>query len=110
MVQLSIGDIDKKIHANNSNKGIANPGVSDFPPAPVLTVVTAAFKKREPAIAELMSKVSFDVDTMNGILAWKKEKKASATEAAVRFLTQEKDTWSKWVNAEARKKLSAILK
>ena len=72
--------------------------------------MTAAFKKREPAIAELMSKVSFDVDTMNGILAWKKEIKASATEAAVRFLTQEKDTWSKWVNAEARKKLSAILK
>ena len=110
MVKLSIGDIDKKVHANNSNKDIANPGVSDFPPAPVLTVVTAAFKKRESAIAELMSKVSFNVDTMNGLLAWKKDQKASAEEAAVRFLNQEKGTWSKWVNADARKKLSAILK
>ena len=73
-------------------------------------MVTAAFKKREPAIAELMSKVSFDVNTMNGLLAWKKEKKASAEEAAVRFLTQEKATWANWVSADARKKLGAILK
>ena len=109
MVKLTIGDIDAKVHAANSNKDISNPGVSDFPPAPVLTVVTAAFKKREPAIAELMSKVSFDVNTMNGLLAWKKEKKASAEEAAVRFLTQEKATWANWVSADARKKLGAIL-
>jgi len=56
-----------------------------------------------------MSKVSFDVNTMNGLLAWKKEKKASAEEAAVRFLTQEKATWANWVSADARKKLGAIL-
>ena len=33
-----------------------------------------------------MSKVSFDVDVMNGVLAWRKAKGASAEEAAVRFL------------------------
>ena len=110
MKKLSIGKIDAKIHSANQNKGNPNPGVSDFPPAPVLTVVTAAFKKREPAVVDLMSKVSFDVSTMNGLLAWKKDKKASAEEAAVRFLKQENATWSKWVSADARKKLSSILK
>ena len=57
-----------------------------------------------------MSKVSFDVGVMNALLAWKKDEGASAEEAAVRFLTNEKDTWSKWVNDEARTKLSALLK
>jgi glycine betaine/proline transport system substrate-binding protein len=110
MTKISIGDIDTEAHSANQNKDNANPKVSDFPPAPVLTVVTADFKKREPAAAKLMSNVSFDVNVMNSLLAWKKEKGASAEEAAVRFLTQEKETWSKWVSDEARKKLSAILR
>ena len=110
MKKLSIGAIDVKVHTENQNKGAANPGVSDFPPAPVLTVVTSAFKKREPAIAKLMSNVSFDVDVMNGLLAWKKDKGASAEEAAVRFLNTQKSTWSNWVSDGARKKLSAIIK
>ena len=110
MTKLEIGDIDQKIHSANQNKDNANPGVSDFPPAPVLTVVTSDFKKREPEIAKLMSSISFDVGVMNALLAWKKDKGASAEEAAVRFLTNEKDTWSKWVNDKARAKLSALLK
>ena len=110
MKKLSIGAIDVKVHTENQNKGAANPGVSDFPPAPVLTVVTSAFKKREPTIAKLMSNVSFDVDVMNGLLAWKKDKGASAEEAAVRFLNTQKSTWSNWVSDGARKKLSAIIK
>ena len=110
MKKLSIGPIDAKVHSGNQNKGTANPGVSDFPPAPVLTVVTSAFKKREPAIAKLMSKVSFDVEVMNGLLAWKKDKGASAEEAAVRFLNTQKSTWTNWVNDGAHKKLSAIIK
>jgi len=110
MKKLSIGTIDVKVHTENQNKGTANPGVSDFPPAPVLTVVTSAFKKREPTIAKLMSNVSFDVDVMNGLLAWKKDKGASAEEAAVRFLNTQKSTWSNWVSDGARKKLSAIIK
>jgi len=110
MKKITIGDINADIHTANQNKDNPKPGVSDFPPAQVLTVVTSAFKKREPAAADLMSKVSFDVDVMNGLLAWKEEKGASAEEAAVRFLTSEKSTWSKWVNDGARKKLAAILK
>ncbi|MEO9904069.1 ABC transporter substrate-binding protein [Nisaea sp.] len=110
MAKVEIGAINQEIHTGNQNKDNANPGVSDFPPAPVLTVVTANFKKREPAVAELMSKVSFDVNVMNEVLAWKKAKGASAEEAAVRFLSTQSDVWSKWVSDDARTKLSALIK
>ena len=110
MAKVKIGEIDQKIHSGNQNKENSNPGISDFPPAQVLTVVTADLKKREPAVAKLMSKVSFDVDVMNGVLAWRKAKGASAEEAAVRFLSTESKIWGAWVSDDARKKLSALIK
>ena len=110
MAKVKIGEIDQKIHSGNQNKENSNPGISDFPPAQVLTVVTAALKKREPAVAKLMSKVSFDVDVMNGVLAWRKAKGASAEEAAVRFLSTQSKIWGAWVSDDARKKLSSLIK
>lgn len=109
MHKIEIGPVDEKIHEANQSKDTTNPGVSDFPPAPVLTVVTADFKESHPEIAELMSKVSFDVDLMNQLLAWKKDNGASAEETAVRFLTNNKDVWSEWISDEARGKLANFL-
>ncbi len=109
MTKIEIGPIDNDVHAANQNKDNANPGVSDFPPAPVLTVATTDFKSSNPEIAELMSKVVFDVDLMNALLAWQQENKASSEEAAVFFLTNHKDVWSNWISDDAKSKLSAIL-
>jgi len=109
MVKVEIGPVDEAIHAENQNADTESPGVSDFPPAPVLTVVTADFREREPEIAELMGRVSFDIDTMNGLLAWKDENNASIEETAVHFITGNTDTWSGWVNADARENLSALI-
>lgn len=110
MTKVSIGDIDAQVHTANQNKENANPGVSDFPPAPVLTVATAALTEREPAVAALMGKVSFDVDLLSGLLAWKEENSASAEEAAVYFLTGNSDIWSQWIDDAAREKLAAFIK
>ncbi|MGG7646373.1 ABC transporter substrate-binding protein [Rhodovulum sp. YNF3179] len=109
MVKVEIGPIDEEIHAANQNQDNADPGVSDFPPAPVLTVVTAEFRDREPEIAELMSKVSFDINVMNALLAWKDANNASVEETAVHFITENPDTWSGWVSDAARAELSALL-
>ena len=109
MVKVALGDIDTDVHSANQNKDNANPGVSDFPPAPVLTVATAALTEREPEIAELMGNVSFDVDVLSSILAWQEENSASAEEAAVYFLTSQSDTWSGWINDDARAKLSKFI-
>lgn len=110
MTKVAIGDIDMEAHKRNSNKDNANPAVSDFPPAPVLTVATADLAKREPEVAALMGKVSFEIGLLSRLLAWQEKNSASAEEAAVYFLTTESDVWSKWVNEDARAKLSAFIK
>ncbi|MGB0508316.1 MAG: ABC transporter substrate-binding protein [Pikeienuella sp.] len=110
LTQIKIGDIDADIHLANQNVDNPNPGVSDFPPAPVLTVSTAAFVKSNPDIANLMRNVSFDIPVLNGVLAWKDNNGASAEEAAVHFITNNSDIWSGWVNDAAREKLAALIK
>jgi len=109
MARVDLGDYNAEIHEANQNADNPAPGVSDFPAAPVLTSVTTDFQEREPEIAELMSKISFDTDTMSALLAWMDENNASAEEAAVYFLTNNQDTWSDWLSDEARENLSAIL-
>lgn len=110
MTKVVIGDIDMDAHKRNSNKDNAQPAVSDFPPAPVLTVATADLAKREPEVAALMGNVSFEIGLLSRLLAWQEKNSASAEEAAVYFLTTESDVWSKWVNDDARAKLSAFIK
>lgn len=110
LVQVKIGEVNADVHTANTNKDNPNPGVSDFPPAPVLTVATKALTEREPEIAELMSKVSFDIDILNSVLAWQDTNGASAEEAAVYFLTNHSDVWSGWINDAAREKLATLIK
>lgn len=110
MVQVKIGEIDEEAHLANSNAGIDNPAVSDFPPAPVLTVATAELAEREPAVAELMGKVSFDIDVLNSVLAWQDAESASAEEAAVHFISNNSEVWSEWLDDSAREKLAQLIK
>lgn len=110
LTQIKIGEIDEAVHLANQDVDNANPGVSDFPAAPVLTVSTAAFVKNNPDVAELIRNVSFDIEVLNGVLAWKDNNGASAEEAAVYFITNNSDIWSGWVNDEARTKLAALIK
>lgn len=109
MTRVEIGSIDEEIHGRNQNQDTEEPGISDFPAAPILTAVTADFAEREPAIADLMSNMTFKTDTMSGILAWMDENGANSQEGAVYFLTNFTDEWSGWVNDEARENLSALL-
>lgn len=109
MTRVDLGAYKEDVHAANQNPDTENPGVSDFPAAPVLTSVTANFKEREPEIAELMSHVSFETSTMSSVLAWMDENNASAEEAAVHYLTTYKDRWSTWLSDDAREKLGSVL-
>lgn len=109
MTRVKLGEYKEDVHAANQNPDNPNPGVSDFPAAPVLTSVTADLKEREPQVVELMSNVTFDVDTMNKLIAWKDEQGASVEETAVYFLQNYPDVWSAWLNDSARKKLSGLI-
>ncbi|MDZ7709942.1 MAG: glycine betaine ABC transporter substrate-binding protein [Roseovarius sp.] len=106
MTKVDLGEVNPEIHARNQNADTDNPGVSDFPPAPILTAVTATFQAENPEVFELMQNMTFQTSDMSAVLAWKDENNASADEAAVYYLTNYKDQWSAWLNDEARANLS----
>ncbi len=110
MVRVDIGPVDEEIHKCNSDAKCEKDGISQFPPSPIATVVTKDFAKREPEIVDLMKNVSFTNKQMGKVLAWKEENKASGEEAAVHFLNTYKDVWKDWINEDAKKKLSGLLK
>lgn len=107
--KIEIGEVDTEVHAANQEENNPNPGVSDFPPAPVLTVATKDLTERAPEIAELMSNVRFDIEILNSVLAWADDNGASTEEAAVYFIENNSDVWSGWVNDEAREKLADFI-
>ena len=109
MTKVDLGPVKEDVHARNQNQNADNPGVSDFPAAPVLTSVTATFQKENPQVFELMQNMTFKTSNMSTVLAWKDENNASADEAAVYYLNNYKDQWSEWLNDEARENLASIL-
>ncbi|WP_166418902.1 ABC transporter substrate-binding protein [Cochlodiniinecator piscidefendens] len=109
MVLVELAEYDADIHACNGDTDCASPGLSNYPSAAVKTAATTAFQEREPAIAEMMSQVTFTNAQMNGILAWMEDNNASAEEGAVYFLTNNPDIWGGWLNEQARENLAALL-
>ncbi|MBO9434859.1 ABC transporter substrate-binding protein [Ruegeria sp. R13_0] len=110
MVQVDVGPHVPEAHECNSQEECAEPVLGAFPSSDVTTVVTNTFAESHPEETALMENVQFTNEVMNGLLAWQEENNASGEEAAVYFLTNFQDTWSEWLNDDARGKLSALLK
>lgn len=109
MVAVDLGPIDEEVHARNGNPDLDDPAVSDFPPATVLTSVTADFAERHPDLTEFLQAMTFDVEVMNGLLAWMEANNANAEEAAVHFITTQGEIWASWLNDDATAQLSVLL-
>jgi glycine betaine/proline transport system substrate-binding protein len=110
MVAVSVGEYNAEAHTCNGSVDCADPSYSAYPAAKVVTAASQAFVDREPEIAELMKNVSFTNAQMGAVLAWRLDNNASYDEAAVYFLTTNKDVWGGWLNDEAKGKLAALLK
>lgn len=110
MVKISLGDYIPAVHKCDADPDCPNRGekLSEYPVSPVKTVVTNSFATDHPAASEFMAKLSFTNAQMNGILAWMDENKATAEEAAVHFLTSDKELWMGWLNDDAKAKLSEL--
>ncbi|MCA1334563.1 ABC transporter substrate-binding protein [Pseudooceanicola marinus] len=109
MTRVEIGEVDEEAIIDLSTPDFADPQVSEFPTAPILTTVTTDFADENPEVTEFFTKMSFPTDTMSGLLAWSEENNASAQETAVYFLTENTDIWADWVNDTATENLSALL-
>lgn len=110
MVQVQLPPYDEATHTCNGLEDCATPGLSSYPTSNVVTAVTTDFSAREPDVADMLSKMSFTNAQMGEVLAWQEGNNASYEEAAVYFLTNYKDTWSAWLNDDAKSNLSALLK
>ncbi len=109
MTRVDLGKVVPEIHERNQNADTENPGVSDFPAAPVVTAVTNTFQQSNPDVFALMQNMTFSTSDMSTILAWMDENNASSDEAAVYYLTNYQDQWKEWLSDEARGNLAAIL-
>jgi len=111
MVKVDVGPVDKAAHKCASDKDCKDaPKKSDYPPSRVVTGVTNSFAKDNPEVAAFLSKMEFSNLQLNTVLAWRKDNKASADEAAVSFIQGNSDVWAKWLNASAKKNLAALIK
>lgn len=109
MVQVQVAEYDAEAHTCNGDVDCADPKVSAYPAAKVVTAASQAFVDREPEVAELLKNVSFTNAEMGEVLAWRLDNNASNEEAAVYFLSTYKDVWADWLNDDAKAKLSALL-
>jgi len=109
MVAVEVGEYNAEAHNCNGDVDCANPSFSAYPASKVVTAVAGGFAEREPQAAALMANVSFSNEQMGEVLAWRLDKNASYDEAAVYFLTNYKDVWAEWLDAEAKENLAAIL-
>lgn len=110
MTRIDLGPVNEKVHTCNADKDCQEVGKSQYPPSPVATVVTTDFIERAPEAAKLMENVSFTNKQMGEVLAWKKDNRASADEAAVHFIQNYKNVWSTWIDENAKEKLAGLLK
>jgi ABC-type proline/glycine betaine transport systems, periplasmic components len=97
-----------EVHACNQDPECNKVGISGFPAAPVVNVVTTDFAEREPEAYELISNVTFPNDAMASLMAWHSENQATIDEAVVRFLQQHQDVWGDWVTDEAMANLDGL--
>ncbi len=103
-------DYSADAHTCNGDAECATPTLSPYPTSKVVTAASQAFVDREPAVADMLSKMSFTNAQMGGVLAWQDDNSASYEEAAVYFLTNNTDVWGEWLNDDAKAKLAALLK
>ncbi len=86
-----------------TNHGCAYPAVH------VNILVSADFHEREPELVEFLTKYATTTEQNNKALAYMQGNDASTEEAAIYFLKEFEDTWTKWVPADIASKVKAAL-
>jgi glycine betaine/proline transport system substrate-binding protein len=89
--------------------GCARPQVNSYPVSRAFTIMTRAFAERAEPAATYLKKRAWDNSTINDVLAWQDEHKESNREAALFFLRNYADLWTRWVPADVAEKVKAEL-
>lgn len=109
MVQLKMNDYDPTTDACNAKADCQKPSAGGYPVVAVNTLVASKLKQQAPSIYEFLTKVSFENDTVNKLLAWGEDHKAEPKEVAEHFLKNYQDIWTTWVPKDVADKVIASL-
>lgn len=83
---------------------------SEYAPADVNILVSKKLKETAPEVIELLENYSTTVAQNNAILAEKEDKKLSIEEAAIWFLRNYDNVWTKWVDSKTTQRVKKALK
>lgn len=81
-----------------------------FPPVKVTVAVNNELSQKAPEVFEFLKNYETGSSITSAALAYMQEKNVGTDEAAKWFLMNNKETWSKWLPAEAAQKVEAALK
>ena len=109
LVSVDMGPVDQETYECNLDVDCDDIGKTAWPSSPVYNVVTTDLAEREPAVFELMQRLSFDNSEMNELLAWHSDNNATVDEAVVHFLQNRPDMWMSWLSEDARANLQDML-
>ena len=105
---VDIGPYDAEVHACNQDPECPDVGISSFPSAPVINVVTTDFQEREPEAFELISNITFPNDVMQNLMAWQAENQATIQDAVAYFLQNHQEIWTEWLSDDAQANLEGL--
>lgn len=86
-----------------------NPKVNSYPTSQAFTIVTRQFAEKADVAIDYIKARKWSNATVNSILAWQSDSKASNEEAARHFLQTMPEVWTKWVTPEVAEKVRASL-
>ncbi|MBW9117254.1 ABC transporter substrate-binding protein [Rhizobium cauense] len=111
MTRLSFGVGHDKAEWDKctSVPGCARPQLNSYPVSRAYTIVTKAFADRAGPAMDYLKLRSWDNTTINEVLAWQDENQKSNEEAAVYFLENYAELWTKWVPADVAQKVKSGL-
>ncbi|APG84841.1 ABC transporter substrate-binding protein [Sinorhizobium americanum CCGM7] len=111
MIRLSFG-VDHDRAEWDSCSAVPNcpsPKVNSYPVSDVFTVVTKSFSEKAGVAMDYVNARGWDNATVNKILAWMDQNRATNEDAARYFLEHFPDIWAKWVSPDVAEKVKAAL-
>ncbi|AGY92026.1 hypothetical protein SPICUR_05255 [Spiribacter curvatus] len=108
MVSVDMGPVNQEAYECNQDSECNEVGKTGWPAAPVFNVVTTDLAESEPEAFELMQNMTFENDTMNGLLAWHANNDATVDEAVVQFLQNNTDVWMDWLSEDAQANMQGM--
>nr|CAD6603637.1 ABC transporter substrate-binding protein [Rhizobium sp. Khangiran2] len=112
MARLSFGVTHNQVEWENCTAvpGCASPQRNSYPTSQAFTLVTQEFTEKAAPAMDYIRTRQWSNATINGILAWQEENRASNRETAEHFLKTHEDVWSRWVLPVVQERVKTALR